>query len=1137
MRTGGNMSKKTQTFLLAGGIIAICLVVVGIAFHNQNISNGKEKGKEDVVSAKNVIVSEPKVSHLTTPLGIDEETPTFSWQIQSDRTGCEQTAYQIMVAMSKEALAAGDFVWDSGRVASGLSTGISYEGDALTPKQRYYWTVIVWDETDTESMLEEPSWFETGLMETGMGDARWISAPTDAERFNVESSDIAYTNTEQTDVELCYKISYTMEVENTTAGFAFGAQEGRYGKLYLLEIANRDEVPVIRLKTMIDYTETEEAEQEITDFIPADGRTFHVVLTVDHENLSVLIGGEKVCDFPIESTPIGSVGYYKSRSASHAWLDDLYAVDMAGNVLYDENFDEEETIFTPLYVATEDGQLKITSGMMLTPGGEQPAPLFRREFQVKNTEIQQARVYMTALGSFSLSINGQRASDAYFEPGKLAYNQELTYVTYDVTDLLQEGEVNALGIILLHGWYDRGVGYPEIWNPWGDTNALLGMLEITYADGSSQTIVTNQSFTCYTDGPVREDDLYQGEYYDARCEQTGFDTVSFRADEWQCVEEDGISERYDAVPLYGKVNEPIRCVDELQPVSVTNPKEGVYVYDFGQNFAGICRISLTGRAGKVLTLRYGEELNTEDLLNADDIPGTIWTENLLTAEATDYYVLKGDQGGEQFEPEFVFHGFRYLQISGVDEVVDISEVTGIVLSSDLTQTGSFQCSNGLVNQYYANTVWSQISNFMDNPMDCPQRDERHGWTGDAQIFSLTASYNMDTYAFYRKFLREERTLQDDDGSFADMVPRNFGTGWMGTDGAASNNCWGDAPVVVTWNLYQQYGDLSIVKENYDALTKWMDFLIATSEDYIRTWGGYGDHLSLEDTPADLSDTAWCAHSADLLFRMATALGETDDAAYYRQIFETYRDAWQAQYVTADGMTVCDTQTSYALGIAFHLFADEQEALAAERLNLLAEYSGYHIKTGFSGIGYLLPALSETGYVESAYRMLQQTEPPSLLYGATKGATTNWEQATAYQEAENGYLIDGSLNHYAFGSPVSWLYTDVLGIKSDEAAPGYKHILLEPQAGGDLDFAEGSYISAYGEIFVRWEKTDCGYRYVFRIPANTTATLTLPALTSGRYVENGDSSQEREDAVTLMEENAECVRYELLAGSYVFEVQV
>lgn len=569
-------------------------------------------------------------------------------------------------------------------------------------------------------------------------------------------------------------------------------------------------------------------------------------------------------------------------------------------------------------------------------------------------------------------------------------------------------------------------------------------------------------------------------------------------------------------------------MEELTPISVSEPIQNVYVYDFGQNFAGTVRINVKGQRGQILTLRYGEALNTEALRNKDDVTGTVWTANLLSAEATDYYVMRGDAQGECYEPSYTYHGFRYLQITGLDEPVAPEDITGIVLSSDLEQTGDFECSNELLNRYFQNTVWSQRSNFMDNPTDCAQRDERHGWAGDAQIISLAASYNMNTYAFYRKYLGELRALQTPEGAFTDIAPASLG--------GIGNNCWGDAAAVITWNLYTQYGSRNIITENYEALCRWVDYLVKTSDDFIRYHESYGDHLSFEDTPAELSDTAWCAHSADLLSRMAAVLGRTEDEQRYRQIYENYKTAWQNAFVTEQGITVCDTQTSYALGLAFDLFTEDTKAAAAERLDLLAQYSDYHIKTGYSGIAYLLPALVDAGLTGTAYAYLLQESGPSLLALVRQGATTNYESLNVYRENEDGtYSISGSMNHNAYGAPVSWIYTGILGIKSDENDPAYHHILLCPEPDAALTYAAGRYESVYGNIKMEWQQENNGYSFAVSIPANTTAELELPIPEEGAvYQESGVPAQDAEGVEYLGVDPARGkMKYRIVSGDYFF----
>ncbi|MCM1252647.1 MAG: glycoside hydrolase family 78 protein [Clostridium sp.] len=1119
-------NRKTKKYLpIISILLALLISATGVfIWHN---GFGKEDAQKSAreEQEEDISILHLRTCYLENPIGIDEETPVFGWRMNGETRGLSQSAYRVMVADSLEKLKEEEYIWDSGKIEASESVGIPYAGKALEPKSRYYWQVTVWNQEDIPFTSVEEAFFETGLMGEGMQGAKWIFVPDDAETKDYADSDFIYT------------IHFDIEVPNTTANFIFGAEKGKYGDMYLCQLSSNGEQAFFSLQKMSGgrFNVDDAIEEiDITDCRIDGSDLYEVELQVDHEMLSVTVNGSKAGEMTIESTPVAAVGYYMARGTSYAYLDNLFVQDGSGKILYQEDFEGEENIFSPYYVTVENGRLRIGSGMVLTKYHENPAPLFYREFLLQDKEIADARIYMTALGSFSLLCNGQAVSEDYFAPGKIVYNQELAYMTYDVTDLLHQGENNALGVILLHGWYDRAVGYPEIFKRWGDKNALLGLLEIHYIDGAVEVITTDENFWCSANGAIRDDDIYQGEYYDATMEEDGFGEAGFAHYNWKAAETDDIEAAYYNLPLVGKENEPIRCTQELTPVSVSEPRENVYVYDFGQNFAGTCRINVTGERGQVVTLRYGETLNTENLENCDDAAGTIWTENLLTAEATDYYVLKGSTEGESFEPAYTYHGFRYLQISGLDKPLAPEDVTGIVLSSDLERTGTFESSDTLLNQYYENTVWSQRSNFMDNPTDCPQRDERHGWAGDAQIFSLTASYHMDTYNFYRKYLHELILLQTEDGAFPDMTPRNFFTGWDGVGGSSGYNCWGDAAMVIAWNLYTQYGNKGILEENYDALCKWVDYLIETSDGYIRYSGGYGDHLSFEDTPTEVSDTAWCAHSADLLSRMADILNKPEDAAYYSQIYEEYKAAWRNAFVQEEGITVCDTQTSYALGLSFDLFSEAEKEDAAARLDLLAQYSGYHMNTGYSGIGYLLPALSENGLTQTAYQYLLQKEYPSLLYPASRGATTTYESLFTYSEKENGLVyINGSLNHYAFGAAASWLYTDILGIKSDAETPGYHHILLEPRISDALSYAKGSYESVYGQIQVSWEKQADGYVFDITIPANTTAALTLPILHDGGAYLEENQPVENAPGVEVMESSEMEVQFRIVSGSYHF----
>ena len=1025
-------------------------------------------------AAKVAEVVNLQTDYRVNPVGIDDPVPVFSWQMSSDEKDKSQSAYRIMVyernSLKDKTL---ECIWDSGKVESDLSVSIPYEGEDLRPQTRYDWTVEVWDEDDKLcSTSGEAAYFETGLLGEFPEEAHWISAQ-DISAVQVYSG-------------ICtYSIQYMMEVQNTSACFVFGAENGRYGSMTLCEIRNQDEETVFTVKDMAELNSNTEFPSAYVD--TAANGVYQVNLQIRDQQMEVSINGSVIGEFQIPSTSPGAIGYYKSRGTEYAYLDDIVVKDELGNVCYEEKFEGESTIFAPYQVTVENGCCKVGSGLMLSGEMEDPAPVFERTLELEEKEIDHARLYLTALGSYEVSLDGQAVTDNFMDPGKLAYNQYLSYMTYDVTEILSGYTSHTWSMTLLHGWYDRGVGYPEIYSPWREKNALRGALVVTYQDGSQQIIGTDEEFQVTLDGPIRENDVYQGEFYDAS--RTGYGEEVIR---WQPVAIDDVDSRYEEIPYIGKANEAIRCVQELTPISVSEPVSGTYVYGFGQNFAGVCRIKMNAGEGDLVTLHYGEALNTEKLGNKDDVVGTIWTENLLTADAADYYLAV--EGEQTYQPVSVYHGFRYLQITGLNEAPSVEDVMGIVLSSDLTPTGEFECSDELVNQYWSNAVWSQRSNFMDNPTDCAQRDERHGWAGDAQIFSGMACYNSETDDFYRKYLTELCDLQSEDGAFPDMAPRNFGTGWSGQGGAGGNNCWGDAAIVIAWRLYTQYGDINVLEEHYEALCKWVDYLEEHSENGLRTEKrGYGDHLSVESTPKGLTDTAWSAHSADLLSKISTILGKEQEAIHYNQLFEQFREAWLKEYVSEDGVIECYSQTAYALGLEFHLFPENLRQTAAECLLNNVTFNQYEFHAGYAGLSYLLPSLSEAGYSDVAYEILCNTGERSLLYPVTQGATTTPEYLSAYREIDGELLLDGSLNHYAYGAPAEWLYTHVLGIQSDEEHPGFKHFYIKPEVTGKWAYARGAYESMYGRIEVSWEQKEDGYEYHIVIPANTTATVELAGM--------------------------------------------
>ncbi len=922
----------------------------------------------------------------------------------------------------------------------------------------------------------------------GMSKASFISAP-DPETVSGHLPGFGNDPTE-------YTVSYDLKCESTSACFALGDGNGMYGELALIEIRNNQEGSFLTLKRSSNGKVTAWNEEGLTeDITPSD--IYHVKIDVLNGTMGISINDAETLSCEAPSYGIGCLGIYKERSQSYAYIDNIELTGSDG-VKLSEDFEKEENIFSPQYTKIKDGSLRVSSGFTLTGDMGDPAPVFRRTFEHKKSDISKAILYMTALGSFDVSINGKRVSEDFLDPGALMFNKELKYVAYDVTPLIEDQ--NTLDITLLHGWYDRAIGYPENSLPWGEKTAVKGELIIEDKKGNITIIPTDDSFKVSRNSPVRFDDIYQGEVYDASYSSSP-DEGTFAE-----VEVNTVDASILGLPVTAKKTAPVRAVETLTPVSVSEPVSGSFVYDFGVNAVGNIFIDLNGQQlntssvdimglgaaeGETLTFRYGELTNMDNMSNTDDEIGTVWTENLLTAKATDYY--KVGKTNDTIEFRYTIHGFRYMQIDGLDKAIPVENIRFNVLMSDLYSTGTFTCSEDLINKYFENSKRSVMSNFIDKPTDCPQRDERLGWAGDAQNASLFASFLFNTGDFYMQYLDHLCALQTAEGAFPDTAPRNIG--------GYGKNCWGDAPVVIAWNLYLQYGEKAVLERYYDSCVRWVNYLTDTSVDYIREMPSYGDHLAGQDTSSVMSDTAWCAHSADLVSRMASVLGKNEDAVKYHDIFENYRKAWLDKYIRPDGSVAAgllteESETAYALGIEFGLFDDEMMQDAADRLSMLCQYDQFLFKPGYSGLCYILPALSRFGHADTAYSILTCEMPGSLLYTVDCGMTSVPESLYAFTFNEDQtFNVSGSLNHYAYASVCAYMFTDILGIQPDPEHPGYEHFFLKPLSGLPMSEASGSYETKYGtiEVSVSSGATDPSHDNKIKctVPKGTTCTLTLP----------------------------------------------
>lgn len=712
-----------------------------------------------------------------------------------------------------------------------------------------------------------------------------------------------------------------------------------------------------------------------------------------------------------------------------------------------------------------------------------PSPYFRKTFCIQKP-VRQAFLYASALGLYELHINGERVGNDYFAPGWTDYNIRVQYQTYDVTSYLGTGNM-ALGAILGTGWYAGNVGMFGP-NRYGDNPYLLLELHIEYEDGSRQVVATDESWKTFA-GPILYSDLLKGESFDARLEPKGWSLPGFDDSAW---EKPVVLERYAGM-LNAQVDPPVRVMKELLPVSMKKTPRGSYLFDMGQNMVGWVRLRVeNGREGQEVTVSCAEMLN-------DD--GTLYITNLREAVQQEKYILRGE-AEECLEPHFTFHGFRYVEVTGIANPT-LRTVIGRVAHSATPQTGWLETSDVMLNKLLSNIEWGQRGNFLSVPTDCPQRDERLGWTGDAQIFARTASFNMDVARFFNKYMVDMIDAQQPSGAFPDVAPD---AGWIEfmlnsetlNWRSLANGGWGDAGIIIPWTVYQVYGDLRILESCYPAMVKWVEYLHANSAGLIRPGdSNYGDWLSIAaDTPKDVLDTAYFAYSTALLAKSARALGKADDARKYAELFERIKQAFSAAFVAGDGRIKGDTQTVYVLALKMNLLSEDQRKLAVRHLVDNIRAHGNHLTTGFLGVGYLLPALTEAGREDVAYDLLNQHTFPSWLYSVKHGATTIWERWDAWTET-NGFQNPGmnSFNHYSLGSVGEWMYQTIMGINAVEDYPGYKRVVIHPRPGGGLTYAKGEFRSVYGTIRVEWNLKRTLFEMNVRIPANTAATIHVPGV--------------------------------------------
>jgi len=720
------------------------------------------------------------------------------------------------------------------------------------------------------------------------------------------------------------------------------------------------------------------------------------------------------------------------------------------------------------------------------------SPMLRKEFNL-GKEIESARLYISTLGLYVAEINGKRVGDQVLTPGWTSFQSRVQYQTYDVSSLLKTGE-NAVGIVLGNGWYRAFRPNSKDIEGFGKKSLdAMAQLEVTYTDGTKEIIVSDNSWKSST-GPIVKSSIYDGETRDSRLEQPGWSSAGFTDSDWSGVETVNNNKELVVQP----VSPPMRRIEEITPIEILVTPQGDTVLDMGQNMVGWIKLKVDCPEGTTIILRHAEVLDKE---------GNFYITNLRKAAQINTYICKGG-GAEVFEPSFTFQGFRFVDISGYPGEVTKEMVTGVVVHSDMDKTGTFSCNNELINQLQHNIVWGQKGNFVDVPTDCPQRDERLGWTGDCQAFAPTACYNMDCAGFYTKWLKDLALDQHEDGAVPWVVPNVLGRG--------AAHGWQDAAVIVPWVVYQYYGDVQILEEQYESMKALVEFMRREAGDaylWVPKERQFGDWLAFATTRSDypgattdkdLLASAFFYHSTDLLMKTATILGKESDAADYQALMANIKAAYAKEYITPNGRMSSNTQTAYVIALAFGLIPEELEAAAAKRLADDVNAFG-HLTTGFLGTPDLCHVLTSYGYLDEAYKLLYRKDYPSWLYPVTQGATTIWERWDG-QKPDGSFQNPGmnSFNHYAYGAVGDWLYRKVAGIDLDPKNPGFKSFVIKPHPGHEMNDVDASHTSPYGTISSAWKIEDGLFKLTVHIPVNTTAEVYIP--TSGTTLEiNGDEA--------------------------------
>jgi len=965
------------------------------------------------------------------PIGLDVAQPRLSWEVNDPRRGAKQAAYQIVVAPGEASVDAGEgTLWDSGRVVSGQSIHVPYAGRVLQEGQRCYWSVRTWDDAGAASPWAKPVFWEMGLLDASDWQAKWVTIDQEKSQPEPVFGDWIWYPAESTDEVTRYfrKVVELPADARVASATAWGAANNEFvftlnGK----ELGGCDEWKAV---------ESFDVAQEL---VP--GQNIIAITGVHARGVAGLVFGMHVTLADGRTVEVRS---------GQDWLTCAEAPEGWQSL----KFDTKGWIQPKLVAQYGEPPWGVVADRF-------PSRSFylRRAFTTEHVTIARARVYVSALGAYRLFINGTRVGHDELTPGWTYFPKHIQYQTYDVTALLQGGE-NAAGLLLGNGWW--GGSMAGAWKDGGLRG--IAQLEITYADGRRQLIATDERWKGHV-SPIVKDSIYHGEVYDAQLEIAGWNEPGFNDEDW-------LPARVWEKPmgqLTAQTGPTIQVTEEISAVGVTAPGPGVFIFDFGQNAAGRARLKVVGPKGARVQIRHGEILRPD---------GSLYTDNLQGAKCTDLYILKG-AGEEIWEPAFTYRGFRYAEVTGYPGVPPKDALVMRVMHAALPSIGTFTCSEDIVNRVQKNILWGMRSNFYSVPTDCPQRDERLGWTGDIQLFLPTACWNMQVAGFMTKWMHDVVDSRTADGAITDVAPAlNAGPGAPG---------WADVVIVAPWDLYTYYGDTRVIETNYAAMADWLDYMRKMATDGLYAAGRYGDWVPVEPSPKKTLAGAYQYLSIKLLAEMAQGIGKTSDAAELRRQAASIASLYNQRYFNVEtNQYEGNTQTANLVPLWFGITPEDKRAAVVENIAKNIIDHDNHLTTGFIGTAYLLPALSTFGRDDLAGRLAVQRTYPSWGYMVEAGATTIWERwnSNQYEELHSGM---NSFNHYAFGAVGQWYYEYLAGIRPLE--PGFKRILIDPHPSG-MQRAEASFHSMYGPIRCAWYK-DNGFKMCVTIPANTTAVIKTP----------------------------------------------